>query len=212
MTMLQPVTKQWRKQPRWRTNFCIGVVIGLIFGSVALLVVIGIWIALRQSPVEIPELAGLSRVKAEETLQAMGLTVRTTLDETSEQPTGTVLRTDPAAGEELSQGAGVSLVLAMPAPPATIPGIAENPLPAVESPAPQEPPAVVVSPPAVVSPPVVSSSVAVLPPTPRSRPGYHNGGHGGDYGNKRVDRGGGSYRGDGPDHGHRSGHGSRSSQ
>lgn len=182
MTKIQPVTKQWPKQRRWSANFGVGVIGGLVFACVALLIMVAIWVAMPKAQVEVPELAGLSWIKAEEMLGGRGLTVLTSSDEASEQPSGTVLRTDPAAGQKLDQGAGVHLVLATVAPPATVPEVAENPLPALESPAPQDSPRPQDSPapqqpPGVVPPPVVvplpvkvPPPVVVIPPAPGLRP------------------------------------------
>jgi beta-lactam-binding protein with PASTA domain len=182
MTEPQPASEQSRGQYRWGANFGIGAVGGLALAVVTLLVVIALWATQRESQVEVPTLIGMSRVNAEALLKDAGLNLGATSDEVSDQPVGTVLRTDPVAGAAIDQGAGVSLVLAIPVPAPAGSGNAEPP---AEAPAADpEPPAaapqartegsaqvvagpIVVPPQVVVPPPVVASPpVVVYPPAP----------------------------------------------
>ena len=123
----RPAGKQWLKRYLPEAYSGIGVFGGFILAVVALLVVVAIWAAQGRSPVEVPALTGLPQVQAEALLKGVGLSVRATSHEVSAQPAGTVLRTDPAAGVQLDQGAGVSLVLVIAASPAKASGVAEVP-------------------------------------------------------------------------------------
>jgi beta-lactam-binding protein with PASTA domain len=129
-----------------------------------LVVVLAWWVFHHQSQVEVPNLVGMSRIVAEAQLKDRGLSLHTTYDEISDQPAGTVLRTDPAARTMLDPDGGVSLVLAVSRPlPTPPPGLELPPIlkqPPVEVPAPVVP-APVVPPPAVLPAPVV-----VPPPAP----------------------------------------------
>lgn len=188
VTERQPANEQWRQLRGWNANFGIGAVGGLVLAIATLLVVIALWVSQQRSQVEVPSLVGMSRVNAEALLKNVGLNLRATSDEVSDKPAGTVLRTDPAVGMTLDQGAGVSLVLAIPGPAPAASGNAEPPLqapppepapPAAQPRAPEAvphqvvvrapmvvPPPVVVAPPVVVPPPVV----VVPPPAPALRP------------------------------------------
>ncbi len=159
----QLASAQWRKQYRWIENPGVGVFSGLIIAIVALVVVIALWVAQRQSQLEVPALAGLSRVEAETLLKNVGLNLRATYDEPSDRPPGTVLRTDPAAGKELDQGAGVSLVVAIPRPAPTASGSAE-PSPVQQSTPAQELAPVVVPRVEASDPVVMRSPVVARPP------------------------------------------------
>ncbi len=168
MAEWQPASAQWRKQFRWSENPGIGVFGGLIVAIVALLVVIALWVAQRQSQLEVPALVGLSRVEAEALLKNAGLNLGATFDEPSDRPAGTVLRTDPAMGKELDPGARVSLVLAIP-PSAPAASDVVEPIPAQQSTPAQEPapvvvPRVVVAPPVIVRSPIVVRPPVVAPP------------------------------------------------
>jgi eukaryotic-like serine/threonine-protein kinase len=161
MTERQPPEQRRRKRRRWRlrrddikAEWSVSGGLTVAGSGVigALLVVLFWWVFQQQPQVEVPDLAGMSRVVAETQLKNKGLNLHATFDEASTQPTGTVLRTDPAAGAKLGQGGGVSLVLAAPGP---------SPTP----PPPVVPPSVVVLPPVVVPPPAVAPPpVVVLPP------------------------------------------------
>jgi eukaryotic-like serine/threonine-protein kinase len=189
----KPLGKQLLRRFQLPVNSGAGVFGAFILAIVTLLVVAALWAAQEQSRVEVPALAGLPRTQAEALLKNMGLNVRTTSDEVSSQPAGTVLRTDPAAGVQLDPGAGVNLVLAIAAPsamapgnvdaapapvaaparqpaPVAIPAPVQQPATVVVSPSLQKPAAVVVSPPVVVPPPViVPPPVVVQPPPPALR-------------------------------------------
>src|SRR6185312_6940798 len=83
-------------------------------GLVATLVVVSLlwWVSAQRPQAEVPNLVGMPRTQAEALLSGMGLKMRAAHDEVSDQPVGTVLRTDPPAGQALEQGGGVSLTLA----------------------------------------------------------------------------------------------------
>ncbi|MFN2478261.1 MAG: PASTA domain-containing protein [Pseudonocardiaceae bacterium] len=137
-----------------------------------LLVVLLLWWAAAQPPqVAVPNLAGMSRSQAEALLNDIGLKVRATNDQVSDQAAGTVLRTDPSAGQNLAQGGGVSLTLAS-SPPAVTPSsaaqtsAAQEPPLAPAGPAAPQPPSVVVPPPAVAPAPVVLPAPVVVVPPP----------------------------------------------
>lgn len=69
--------------------------------------------------VVVPELVGLASADARSTLDDLGLTYRL-ISRTSDQPAGTVIDTDPPAGQEVPAGARVTLVIASaPRTPAT---------------------------------------------------------------------------------------------
>jgi serine/threonine-protein kinase len=160
-------------------------------GLVVTLVVVSLlwWVSAQRPHVEVPNLVGMPRAQAEALLSGMGLKMRAATDQVSDQPVGTVLRTDPAAGQALDQGGGVSLTLASAAPavaPSTAvatppvqksPAVqaapeAQQPSPAAAPRADVVPPAVVVPPPVVVAPPVVVPPPVVVqpPPPPPSGP------------------------------------------
>ena len=178
-TERQPTTGQWQK-PRRCNERATGGPGGIALagaGLLATLVVVLLlwWAAARQPQVEVPNVVGMSRVKAEALLNGMGLKVRGTHDQVGAQPPGTVLRTDPSAGQKLGQGAGVSLTLASASPAVKpsgsvqTPPVAESPAaaegPATQQPAPVvAPPAAVVPAPVVVAPPVVVPAPVVVSP------------------------------------------------
>ena len=133
-TKEQPRDEQERKRSRWRLNLdrifkafkvelrltflpgeptvSVGGVVAVVIGVVV--VALGSWYFFHQSQskVKVPNLVGMPRAAAEAQLKQVGLSLHATYDEASEQPVGTVLRTDPSAGAELDHGAGVTLVLA----------------------------------------------------------------------------------------------------
>jgi serine/threonine-protein kinase len=177
----QSTTAPWQKLLRFsgRGHGSSGGVLLAVAGLVAtLLVVLLLWWAVAREPqVAVPNLVGMSRVKAETLLNGMGLKVRATYDQISDQEAGTVLRTDPSAGQSLDQGGGVSLTLASPAPtvtpsPAVQASAAQEPQAAPESPAAQQPAPVIVPAPVVEQAPVVMPPpvVVVPPPGPALRP------------------------------------------
>jgi hypothetical protein len=102
--------EQRKKPRRWsdRGDGSSGGIMLAGSGFVAALCVVLLlwWVAAQQSQVEIPNLVGMSRVKAETLLNGVGLKVRATYDQVADQEAGTVLRTDPPAGQKLGQGAG----------------------------------------------------------------------------------------------------------
>jgi eukaryotic-like serine/threonine-protein kinase len=166
----KPVGKQWQRRYRLAVDSGAGVLGAFVLAIVILLVVIALWATQGQSRVEVPALVGLPRSQAETLLKNMGLNLRATSDEISSQPAGTVLRTDPAAGVKLDPGAGVTLILAIPAPSGKASGTADVPPMPEAAPAQQSAPVVVPAPvqqpaPVIVpSPVVVSPAVGVRPP------------------------------------------------
>jgi hypothetical protein len=84
-------------------------------GIIAAAIVVVVYFVMRDdapSQVEVPDLVGLQRGAAEAELSERGLRLRTTFDQVSDQPPGTVLHTDPPARSKLDRGQGVNLVLA----------------------------------------------------------------------------------------------------
>jgi beta-lactam-binding protein with PASTA domain len=63
------------------------------------------------TPVTIPPVAGRSAAEAEQTLRDAGLDVTRQSVEDAQVPVGTAIRTDPAAGEQVSEGDTVILVV-----------------------------------------------------------------------------------------------------
>jgi beta-lactam-binding protein with PASTA domain len=180
-TERQSTTEQWQK-PRPLSDRGSGSSGGIKLagaGLVATLLVVLLlwWAAARQPQVAVPNLVGMSRVNAEALLNGMGLKVRATNDQVADQEAGTVLRTDPSAGQNVDQGDGVSLTLASPPPavtpsPAAQTSAAQEPQVAPESPAAQQPAPVVVPSPVRVPAPVVvvPPPVVEAPPGPAVRP------------------------------------------
>jgi len=70
-----------------------------------------VWLAVPIT-IEVPDLAGRTRVDAERLLSDRGLVLRATTNEPSASITGTVLRQVPVAGARVSPGTAVDLVLA----------------------------------------------------------------------------------------------------
>jgi beta-lactam-binding protein with PASTA domain len=85
-------------------------------GAIAAVIVVVIYFVTHDdsSPkqVEVPNLVGMQRGAGEAELSERGLSLRATYDQASDQPAGTVLRTDPTAGTKLDRGQSVSLMLA----------------------------------------------------------------------------------------------------
>jgi beta-lactam-binding protein with PASTA domain len=77
-------------------------------GLVVTLVVVSLlwWVSAQRPHVEVPNLVGMPRAQAEALLSGMGLKMRATYDQVSDQPVGTVLRTDPPGGRRLIRTAG----------------------------------------------------------------------------------------------------------
>jgi beta-lactam-binding protein with PASTA domain len=188
----QPPTGRWGKlrHPSGDRGGSSGGIMLAGAGLVVTLVVVSLlwWVSAQRPHVEVPNLVGMPRAQAEALLSGMGLKMRATYDQVSDQPVGTVLRTDPPGGQALDQDGGVSLTLAS-APPTVAPSSAVATPPVQESPpvqaAPEAqqpppaapprvdvvPPAVVVPPPVVVAPPVVvPPPVVVQPPPPPPAP------------------------------------------
>lgn len=124
MTEQQHPDEQQRKRRRWRVRLDDIKVEWPVSGRLTLtgfilalfLIVLIWWVFPQKSHVEVPDLAGTSRIAAETQLKNRGLNPRTIYDERSDQPAGTVLRSDPAPGKELDLGDSVSLILAGPPP------------------------------------------------------------------------------------------------
>jgi beta-lactam-binding protein with PASTA domain len=188
----RPPTGRWGKTrlPSGDRNGSSGGIMLAGAGLVVTLVVVSLlwWVSAQRPQAEVPNLVGMPRAQAEALLSGMGLKMRAAYDQVSDQPAGTVLRTDPPAGQALDQGGGVSLTLAS-APLTVAPSSAVATPPVQESPAVQAapeaqqpppaaapradvvPPAVVVPPPVVVAPPVVvPPPVVVQPPPPPPAP------------------------------------------
>lgn len=163
---LRPNPRRWIDRGRDGSGGIMLAGAGLV---VTLVVVLVLWVVAAQQPqVDVPSMVGMSRVDAEALLKGMGLKVRATNDQVAAQVPGTVLRTDPSAGQKLDQGGGVTLTLASSAPavtpsPAVQPSAAQEPPAAPEAPAVQAPPVVVLAP-VVPAPVVVPPPVVVVPP------------------------------------------------
>lgn len=133
----KPSDEEPQKRGRWKLRFkevlqrieaAVPGPAGLTFtgiGIVGVVLVLLVWLMLRQSPVTVPNLVGMPRAAAETQLKDAGLNLRLIYEEISDRPMGTVLRTDPAVGTELARGTGVSFVLAsspsIPLPPVPLP-------------------------------------------------------------------------------------------
>jgi serine/threonine-protein kinase len=74
-------------------------------------------IAQRGDQTEVPDVVGKDQVQAARALRADGLWVGSVTQEVSDQPPGTVLRTNPKAGTAVRPGSTVDLIVAK-APPA----------------------------------------------------------------------------------------------
>ncbi|OLF14663.1 hypothetical protein BU204_25880 [Actinophytocola xanthii] len=101
-------------------------------GIIAAAIVVVVYFVMRDDPpsqVEVPDLVGLPREAAEAELTERGLRLRTTFDQVSDQPVGTVLHTDPPAGGKLDRGRGVTLVVARAPGAAAAPPPSETTLP-----------------------------------------------------------------------------------
>jgi beta-lactam-binding protein with PASTA domain len=81
--------------------------------------------------VAVPPLAGLDESIARDILDDLGLGARTETRESNERPAGTVIETDPGAGEQVPVGEVITLIIATEPPP-TAPPTTEPP--ATESP------------------------------------------------------------------------------
>ena len=79
---------------------------------------------------KVPDVVGADRGHAAKLLADEGLSVGSVTEEVSDQPAGTVLRTNPKAGTAVRPGSAVGLVVAK-APPADPPspggGVAKKP-------------------------------------------------------------------------------------
>jgi beta-lactam-binding protein with PASTA domain len=129
-------------------------------GLVVLLLAMLVWWNFSDQPqMAVPNLIGMSRAAAEAQLKQSGLTLRAASEQISDQPAGTVLRTDPGAGTVLDQGGGVNLVVAISGPPPT-------PVAATEPSSAAVPPPVVAFAPAVASAPRAAPPSAVAAPAP----------------------------------------------
>jgi len=117
-----PDDRQKKKNSSWRrlldkVNAEVALPSGLVLGGagvIGVVVVVLAWLVFhpQSSQVEVPNLTGMPRATAEAQLKDGGLSVRAIYEEVSDQPAGMVLRSDPAAGTKLDQGAGVNLVVA----------------------------------------------------------------------------------------------------
>lgn len=100
-TQPPPPPPWWR---RWWWLLALGVVLLAAVGVV-------LWLVLRGSDVQVPEVAGQAVAQATQTLQDAGFDVQRT-DEESGEEAGTALRTDPAAGTSAPEGSTVELFVA----------------------------------------------------------------------------------------------------
>jgi beta-lactam-binding protein with PASTA domain/predicted Ser/Thr protein kinase len=77
--------------------------------------------------VAVPDLVGRTRDEAERALQDAGLQSTVKEEESADRDPGTVLRQDPAAGEQLAKGGTVTLVVAKAPADVPVPGVIDAP-------------------------------------------------------------------------------------
>jgi eukaryotic-like serine/threonine-protein kinase len=77
-------------------------------------------------PVEVPPVTGQSEENARSALEAAGLTVQTTDQESEEEEPGTVLAQDPEGGTQVARGSTVTLTVAVEPPPVEIPDVVDD--------------------------------------------------------------------------------------
>jgi serine/threonine protein kinase len=92
-----------------------------------------------QETVDVPTLIGQTREEAASTLNAVGLTLGSVTSEPSDQPTGEVIRSDPAAGVPVPKQSQVNIVLSSGPTPSPTPSPTPVPTP-TPTPTPTPPP------------------------------------------------------------------------
>ncbi|GAB7037546.1 MULTISPECIES: Stk1 family PASTA domain-containing Ser/Thr kinase [Catenuloplanes] len=157
----------------------LGLVFLLLFLAVAGTVLVTRW----EPTAKVPALVGVSREEAERRLAAAHLAVGGIEFEESDEPPGTVLRTDPRIGTRAAHDSGVTLVLARPfgvvvVPPAVVPSSVPVSVPPA---APDDTIVVVPGPPGAPGPPGVRGAPekpavpnpgrTAEPPVPTGTPG-----------------------------------------
>lgn len=103
--------------------------IGLVFVLVFLAATAGYWLYQRSQKSQVPGLVGTTRAEAEKLLDRRHLVLGGIQFEESDEPKGTVLRTDPRIGTELEYDSGVLLILAKPAAPVSREPVAQYVVP-----------------------------------------------------------------------------------
>lgn len=95
----------------------------LITGGIVAIAAVGAAYALtRPDKVEVPGVVGQAETVARETLDERGLNVETEM-RTDQAPTGSVIEQDPDGGEEIDEGATVSLVVSSGPETAAVPDV-----------------------------------------------------------------------------------------
>lgn len=112
----QVLPKRQQPTPR-RPAMILGVLV------VALTLVGGIYIALRESPVEVPDINGKSQLEAIQLVDKAGLVLKT-MCEPNDKPVGTVVRAEPHPGEHVPPGSEVRIWVSTGQVPTKIPSSA----------------------------------------------------------------------------------------
>ena len=92
----------------------------------------------KSRQVAVPNVVGVKKAAAERVLVNNGLRIGSVIEEESEQPSGTVLRTNPGVGVKVRSGSTVNLVIAK-SPVTTTPPAKTEPSATTKPPAKTEP-------------------------------------------------------------------------
>jgi serine/threonine-protein kinase len=80
-----------------------------------------------EPPVDVPNVVGQEQTAAQTILQAAGFQVTVAPVQTSAQPPGTVVATDPAGGTKAAKGSVITMQVATPPPAVAIPSVIGQP-------------------------------------------------------------------------------------
>jgi serine/threonine-protein kinase len=151
---------------------------------------VGVKLSSGPEQVTIPDVTGDSIEGASQSLSEAGFTVAGTTEETSDEPAGTVIRTDPSAGARADKGSSVTLILSggpaktqdrsaatSRATSSSAGTSAPVPAPVAPAPAPVAPAPVAPTTPARAASTIAPSTLAPAP-SPETRKGNNNGDRG----------------------------------